>query len=500
MLLIRADAGPDIGTGHVMRCLSLVQGWKQDGGSAIVASARSVAGLVRRLREEEVGVRMLGTESGSLADADETARLAMEVGADYVVVDGYHFGAEYQDRLKDAGLKVLFVDDYGHAGRYSADIILNQNLYAADIEYSNRDATTRCLLGCRYSLLRREFVRYRHLERRETAGVSRILVTLGGADPNHRTELVLDALMMLRQRERFDVKVVVGPACSSGEALRRMAAEGGLRCELLQDVSMMSEWMAWADVAVAAAGTTCWEICFMGLPAVVITMADNQVRVADSMAAARMALAAGWHSSLSRNALAARIEALLSSEPLRGEMSRNAWMAVDGFGVERVCAILRDERRLLREVTWRDCRLLWKWANDPEMRAMSFSPEQIPYERHEAWFRRKMSDDGSTILVLEYDGAPAGQIRFDRQDDGVALIDFYVDASLRGRSLGTHLLNAGIEQLLRKEGSRVAGFVGVVKGANEASKRAFEKSGFRLAGQERLHGEDCLRFEKGGMR
>lgn len=496
-LLIRADASPEIGTGHVMRCLSLVQGWKERGGAALFACSQNIPGLVRRLKAEDIVALPLVAEAGATVDADETIRIARERNAAWVVVDGYHFGEDYQDYLKKAGLKVLFIDDYGCGTRCSADILLNQNLYADESFYLNRGASTRYLLGCRYSLLRREFARYRGRERRDTARASRILVTLGGADQQNITGLILDALTALPEHEQLNVKVMVGPAYTTADLLKRQAGAGGLRCDILRDVSVMSEWMDWADLAITAAGSTCWELCFMGLPAIVITMADNQIRVADSLAAAGIASAAGWYSSLNQGSLAAQISGLLSDAVHRREMSSNGWLAVDGFGVDRLCAVLCGEKRLLREATWRDCRLLWEWANDPVTRAMSISTKPIPYDEHEAWFRRKMSGCNTTILILEYEGTPVGQIRFDLKEDGVAEIDFYVAAALRGQSLGTYLLQAGTDLLFKKEGSRITRVEGVVRADNDASCRSFEKAGFRAVGQEVLCGQGYVRFERG---
>ncbi len=129
-LLIRADASPDIGTGHVMRCMALAQAWQDAGGRALFAATSITPAIKNRLSLEWCELVAVSATAGSLQDAQETIGIAKSCGAEWIVVDGYHFGQEYQRDLKSAGRKVLFLDDYGHAQTYSADFVLNQNLSA----------------------------------------------------------------------------------------------------------------------------------------------------------------------------------------------------------------------------------------------------------------------------------------------------------------------------------------------------------------------------------
>src|SRR5688572_2786492 len=111
-LLIRADASAQIGTGHVMRCLALALAWQAQGGAVTFASLNTLPdALQTRLQNENIALHLLDTEPGSDDDARQTAALAASLGAAAVVVDGYHFGGDYQYTLKSAGLKLLFIDD-----------------------------------------------------------------------------------------------------------------------------------------------------------------------------------------------------------------------------------------------------------------------------------------------------------------------------------------------------------------------------------------------------
>ena len=147
-----------------------------------------------------------------------------------MVLDGYQFDVEYQRRLKAAGVKLLVVDDTGHAGAYAADLVLDQNAHATKDFYARRESYTQLLLGPRYALLRREFKPWRSW-RREIAPVARkVLVTVGGSDPDNVTLRVIRALRILAEH-KLKATVVVGgsnphahdlepEAQSAGDALR----------------------------------------------------------------------------------------------------------------------------------------------------------------------------------------------------------------------------------------------------------------------------------------
>src|SRR5713101_4578984 len=280
VLLIRADASLAIGTGHVMRCLALAQAWKDGGGNAIFVRADATPAVEERLRNEGFEVARAAVLVGSAADAEETAERAHHNGASWVVVDGYEFGAEYQASLKSRGLKVLFIDDNGHAGHYSADLVLNQNAHAREAFYPRRDASTRLLLGPRFAMLRREFTSWRGWKREIPEVARRVLVTMGGSDPDNVTERVVRAILA---QQSLNATVVVGGSNPHLCQLRELVAGAHQNVRLVENVPNMPELMAKTDVAISGAGTTSLEMCFLGLPAMLIVLADNQRAAAEEL-------------------------------------------------------------------------------------------------------------------------------------------------------------------------------------------------------------------------
>jgi UDP-2,4-diacetamido-2,4,6-trideoxy-beta-L-altropyranose hydrolase len=348
-LLIRADASRQIGTGHIMRCLALAQGWQASGGSAQFVAATLPAALDARLRDERLDLAYLNAPSGGAADAAQTSELARQMRAAWIVADGYQFGGAYQRALKATGFPLLLIDDYGHADHYCADLVLNQNMYAHESLYPSREPYTRMLLGPPYALLRREFWLWRGRPREVASRSTRVLVTLGGSDQDNVTLDVIQALRQLR-RPDLEARIVVGPANTHLAALRRAIGGSIVQIDLLSAGTDMPALMAWADLAISAAGSTCWELAFMGVPSVTIILADNQQGIAESLGQAGAGINMGWHTHLSGRALAELVGELLEQPNARRQMSDRGRSLVDGWGVERVVRLLRATRSLTAEI------------------------------------------------------------------------------------------------------------------------------------------------------
>lgn len=338
-LLFRVDASIAIRSGHVMRCLALAQAWQNLGGNAIFAVATDIGKLQTRLETEGITIHQLSVISGSREDGEAVIALAQKLGVSWVVVDGYQFGGNYQQQLKAAGLNVLFLDDYGHAEHYSVNLVLNQNLGANENLYPHRKNDTQLLLGTQYALLRREFWQWQNWKREIPPTASKILVTLGGADPDNVTLKVMQALSAM-ETEGLEVVVIVGGSNPHYEQLQAVAQASPFPMTLKQNVTNMPEWMAWADIAVAAGGSTNWELAFMGLPSVIITVADNQSAIAQQLGKMGITISLGWHQKLTVKQLTTTISELLSAQKQRQQMSKKGRQLVDGLGSQRVIEIM----------------------------------------------------------------------------------------------------------------------------------------------------------------
>ena len=490
ILLVRADAAVTSGTGHVMRCLALAQAWQHAGGDVIFAIAQSTVAIQERLRSETVKVVAIHGVPGSAEDMQQTIDAALFHKAEWLVVDGYHFDAHYVSELQNV-LSLLVIDDNGELESYSSELVLNQNVHARAEMYAKRAPSTRLLLGPRYALLRNEFTAYRNWARKVPERGTRILLTMGGSDPKDLTPRILSALADL-SIDNLQIRVVVGGSAENRSGVAEKAERFPGRVEVMSNVANMAESMVWADLAIAGAGTTCWEMCLLGVPAILVVVAENQRFIAQHLARIGAAVNAGPAESLDCSFLAQITAELLGSGDRRLEMSQSARQLVDGLGSDRVRAALLDRELSLRLVRESDCRLLFAWADDPVARAASFHSAAISWENHSRWFAERLQDPQSVIYIGENAAdEPVGLVRFQIKGES-ALLSVNVAPEFRGQGWGKELIAFSTRALVRAYSvRRVNAFV---KPDNQASVRLFEASGFRRAGKERVADEDALLF------
>lgn len=330
-LVLRADANVQIGTGHVMRCLALADAWKRAGGAATFVSACD-----KPMRDRIIFA------GHSLLDHDfPIQKMVRKQDRCIVALDGYEFGEAYQRIVKNTGAVVVVLDDYGHASHYTADFILNQNVGAENIRYSC-GPETRILRGPQYALLRDEFAAYRTWRRTTPDLVRRLLVTMGGGDDGNSTSRIIRALAKV-SAQTFEAVVVVGGSNPNRALIEQAAAETGGHIHIACDITNMAEQMASADLAIAAAGTTALELAFMGLPSLLVVLAENQQRVAQAMAVTGAARNLGEAGKLEDALLVQSIENLMTNPGSRRLMSERGQALVDGNGAERVVKILREQ-------------------------------------------------------------------------------------------------------------------------------------------------------------
>ncbi len=488
-LFIRVDASTEIGTGHVMRCLALAQAWQDADGQVIFLMATEAPDLKTRLKAEGMEVIYLPIQIGSAEDAEETAKLARQFNANWVVVDGYHFGAKYQEIIKESELKLLFIDDYGHAKQYHADIILNQNIHADEELYSNRQPYTQLLLGTSYTLLRREFWQWREWQRSLSLIATKLLVTLGGADPDNVTLKVIQGLQQV-EVEGLEAIVVVGGSNPHYEQLRSASQESCFPIQLKRNVTNMPELMAWADVAITASGSTSWELAFMGLPSIFLILADNQRLIAEKLGAMGVVVNLGSHENVSSVQIASEVAQLMIATERREKMTRCSQELVDGQGSSRVLSYIKDNFFQLRSVQQNDCRLLWKWSNAPEVRAVSFCYKSILWEDHVQWFKSKLMNPNCIFYIaINKNDVPIGQIRYDIENSE-AIVSMSIDPNFRNQDYGSRLIKLACKKLFSDfDVNRINAYI---KLSNQASVRAFFKAGFQSMGITTLKGHQAI--------
>jgi UDP-2,4-diacetamido-2,4,6-trideoxy-beta-L-altropyranose hydrolase len=461
-----------MGTGHVMRCLALAQEWQDAGGRALFAMAQSMPGVDAKVLAENCRIVHVAAATGSREDVNTTLEIARSCSADWIALDGYEFDCEYQREIKSAGFKLLLLDDLAEEGRFVADIIVNQNAHATEEMYAKREAYTRCLLGPGFALLRREFrCRREPMSRR---GKNRVLIMMGGTDPENATGKVLDAVRSTGLKP-LEIVVIVGPGAA--DAAIGDLSQDGCSVRMVRNPASVIEYMEEADVAVSAAGTTVLEMCRLGVPMALVAVAENQLRGALELARRGVVVYLGHVQDVSQHEIATAVRELLGGRERREHMSQLGRTLVDGQGARRVVEAMRGTGLRLRPATADDCDLLWAWANEPGVRAASFHSAMISRDEHREWFAGKLGAANARIYVAEdQQGNAVGQFRVEWDSGLDATVHISVVREKRGLGIGTELIRQGMQTAFNEIG--IERFHAYAKPGNEASVRAFEKAGF----------------------
>ena len=298
----RADASLQMGTGHVMRCLTLADALRKRGAIcsfvcrphpghllALIAQRGHQTLALHDLQEGAQFNRnatahghWLGTDWAT--DAQDTQQtLSAHIGSqpvDWLVVDHYALDARWEEALRPQAKRIMVIDDLADRP-HACDLLLNQNLGRTELDYGGLlKGKTITLVGPLYALLRPEFaaLRAQSLVRRQSKPqLRRLLITMGGVDKDNATGQVLAVLQICSLPADLHVTVVMGPHAPWLAQVQVQAAQMPWPTDVLVGVDNMAQLMAESDLAIGAAGGTAWERCSLGLPSLELVLAQNQL-------------------------------------------------------------------------------------------------------------------------------------------------------------------------------------------------------------------------------
>lgn len=339
-VLFRVDASIEIGTGHVMRCLTLANELARVGarcvflcrefpghmGDKILVAGHELQMLRPANGQEDDGrtahSKWLGLRGSE--DARECRPIIEELNPDWLVIDHYGLDLLWQDEI-GGRYQTLVIDDLADR-QFRCDILLDQNLGREPSSYTGLvDSSARRLIGPEYALLRPEFsaLRDQSLARRK-GSVSRVNVALGGIDKDNLTAPILMALA----EKGVAIDIVLGAASPFKNEVAITAEKLGAKLHVA--TNRMAELLCDADLAIGAAGTTSWERCALGVPSIIIVLADNQREAAVALEQAGAALVIA-----SPDDLSAVFDQMRQGTRLL-DTARNAAAITDGRGATRV--------------------------------------------------------------------------------------------------------------------------------------------------------------------
>ncbi len=480
--VFRTDASEEIGSGHIMRCATLADALQKNGHSVLFI-CRQLLGNMTDWLSARFNTYLLKGEPED--DAFETKQVILVRGVkpDWLIVDHHQLDATWEATLKPVVQKLMVIDDLANRP-HDCDVLLDQNYFPGMPERYQKllPATADTLLGPSYALVRPDFLKHRPQAPLEPSSQKRILVFFGGSDPTHETEKALSALENLLS-PNLHLDVVVGSINPRKEEIKR-------RCERTQNttyhcqVDNMAALYSHANIAIGAGGISIWERCCIGTPSIVITVADNQVKIVESMAKEGYLHYLGNSADVSAKQIEISAKCMLENLDWQLALREKRMKLVDGQGTRRIIEYLTQTPLTLRPAKIEDAKRTYEWRNHPSTRCYFFNSNPISWEDHHQWFEKAILKPDRILLIGEREGEdPVGVVRYDLEDEK-ATVSIYVDPEQRGHALGTYLLMEG-NRWLKRNAPQIKRVEAHILHENIASQRAFEKAGYRQQHNEK---------------
>jgi len=480
--VFRVDASWDIGSGHVMRCLTLADELAVLGYRIRFVMRQFPGEMSSYVSLRGYSFTMLPSVNynpSSHSDSDYTTWLMASIdqdadefcaasgGADLVIVDHYGIDFNWEKLVIDVtNAKLVVIDDLMRD--HKADVIVDQTV--------GRSVNAYCgikhkLVGADYAMLKPGFAKYRAIQinRRLKSDPLRVLVSFGGVDKSNVTLSVLEALS---EREDLELIVLLNDTAPNYSSVENFCVQSETACHLsfVEDMALL---MSDVDVAVGAPGATSWERACLGIPSVIIPIAENQVGICNRLVELRVAL------TIDVSEVPDKLLVTLDSIILRwNEFKRNALRLGDGRGAKRVAGYLKglttnsDRIISIRPSSEHDIELVYAWQVYPETRKYSHSSSIPSFEEHKSWMSSKLTSFLDFFYIIEFNGGATGVLRLDRQVDNQYLISIYLSPEYYGKGIATEALK--LLDVIHPDHNLIA----EVQERNTASQKIFENSNF----------------------
>jgi len=357
-IVFRVDASIQMGTGHVMRCLTLADALKAHGAECHFICREHPGNLIALITERGHQVSPLSNsqqlqkvknsaleKNGQLAHSawlgtsqDEDAELCISIvkalSPHWLIVDHYALDIRWGKSLRPYCKKIMVIDDLADR-QHDCDLLLDQTFMRNSADYTDL-APEHCqlLCGAQYALLRPEFAEWREysLKRREKGQLEHLLINLGGVDKDNITTQILKSLVDCALPSSCRISVVMGTTAPWVKEVQQQALKMPWKTEAKVGVNNMAELMANSDLAIGAAGATSWERCCLGLPTIMIVVAENQKLIAEELNGASASLFLEKE-AINLQVLSSYIENLVRSPDNLIKLGKVSANIVNGLGV-----------------------------------------------------------------------------------------------------------------------------------------------------------------------
>ncbi len=491
-IAFRCDASVEIGSGHLMRCLTLADELKRRGAECVFVCALSTAPWNGAITARGHSLKRLDLAPSPSVVPAETAPhaawlpwgwetdaaatiSALPQPVDWLVVDHYALDQRWEERLRPKANRIMAIDDLADRP-HTCDLLLDHNVSNLGVERYEGHLPHPCqrMLGPAFALIHPDFAKASP-DRAVSHAPQKLLLFLTAGDPLNLTSAILRRLMTERWSS-LAVDVVTGainPHLAEVQSLCAARPETTLHI----DTTNMPQLCTSANLAIGAAGGAALERCASALPSLTLVLADNQRLGADALKVLGGLELLHQSASEDLDSLDEQLDALITNGPHRRRLGTRGTVLVDGLGTGRVAdAIMAGKPSLhLRLATLADAQWLLDMRNDPVTRAASLTTATIPFDTHMAWLDNTLSNPDRLLLIGMIADNAVGTIRFDCDDADAATVSIALAPQAQGQGLSVELLRQGELWALAHQPS-IQTVTAVIRTDNSRSRRLFEKA------------------------
>lgn len=463
-VIILTEGGKGIGLGHITRCSALYEAFEEKGISPyLIVNADNSARELLKGKKNKIFNWL----------KKQAELLDLISGADAVIIDSYLAGNNFYKRVSSIAKLPIYMDDNKRLD-YPRGVVVNGSIYAERLKYPPKKDNV-YLLGIRYLPLRKEFCDAPHKKIKRS--VKNILITVGGDDPKN---IIPKMLKFLGDKyPRLNKAAIIGKSFKNIKEIERLRDDRThlIYCPRANEVKKA---MFRADIAVSAGGQTLYELARVGLPAIVMAMAKNQLNNIKGWREAGFIGYAGWYNDRKFISRLSKELDLFMVYQTRLKKSYSGRSRIDGRGANRIVDEIFNlvEDIKLRKAVEGDCLDILRWRNHPNVRRQSFGAGKISYSEHKKWFSGKLQDKKTSMYIAETEGlGKIGQIRFDILDGHLARVSVNLNPVFLGRGFGNKVIAKGTRFFL-KERPAIKTVTAEILDENAVSKKAFQKAGY----------------------
>ena len=458
-IVIRTDSSVHIGSGHVMRNIVLAKELKHLGHEVSFASRPQKGDSIDYIKQQGFFIHELNCANEPLEpkssddylawlqvplNTDITQFCSIIKAIDLVIVDHYALGAEWQQAIKSHyNCKIVAIDDL--VREHKADIVIDQTLLRKPEEYVKQNNNGINLTGSEYALLHPKFTAKRELalDNNTCPNNIKVLLSMGGIDKDNVTLSVLKALALLKS-EKPQVTVLLSRKSPSYEDVKKYCMQHSDWTKHIDFSDNMAEVLLEHAVAIGAPGTTTWERACLGVPSIIIPLADNQRTIATNLVKTDSAILV--EPKKIKTHLTTAYKALVSGWL---KFHSNSLKLCDGLGVKRVGRHINNlllgkiSKVSLRAASKEDIEQVYCWQCQPETRKYALTSEKPTWNEHKAWMQKKLesTQDYFYIIQTENTKTSVGVIRLDRIKNAEYLVSIFISPEYFGQGIAKNALS-----------------------------------------------------------